>query len=44
MERKNGVWSYDFVEDRTHGGGKLRMLIGAQTVSTYGDVSEAGLG
>jgi transposase InsO family protein len=25
-ERPNHVWSYDFVEDRTHDGGKLRML------------------
>ena len=24
--RKNHVWSYDFVEDRTHDGRKLRML------------------
>jgi putative transposase len=25
-EQPNDVWSYDFVEGRTHGGGKLRML------------------
>jgi len=25
-ERANHVWSYDFVEDRTHGGRKYRML------------------
>ena len=25
-ERANHVWSYDFVEDRTHDGGKYRML------------------
>jgi transposase InsO family protein len=25
-ERRNHVWSYDFVEDRTHDGRKLRML------------------
>ena len=25
-ERANHVWSYDFVEDRTHDGGKFRML------------------
>jgi putative transposase len=25
-ERPNHVWSYDFVEDRTHNGRKLRML------------------
>jgi putative transposase len=25
-ERPNHVWSYDFVEDRTHGGKKYRML------------------
>ena len=25
-ERPNHVWSYDFVEDRTHDGRKLRML------------------
>ena len=25
-EHPNHVWSYDFVEDRTHDGGKYRML------------------
>jgi putative transposase len=25
-EHSNHVWSYDFVEDRTHDGGKYRML------------------
>ena len=25
-ERPNHVWSYDFVEDRTHNGRKFRML------------------
>jgi putative transposase len=25
-EHRNHVWSYDFVEDRTHEGGKIRML------------------
>jgi transposase InsO family protein len=25
-ERPNPVWSYDFVEDRTHDGRKIRML------------------
>jgi transposase InsO family protein len=25
-ERPNHVWAYDFVEDRTHDGGKFRML------------------
>src|SRR5262249_44210863 len=25
-ERPNHVWSYDFLEERTHGGGKLRLL------------------
>ncbi len=25
-ERRNHVWSYDFVEDRTYDGGKYRML------------------
>src|SRR5437667_12828190 len=25
-ERRNHVWSYDFVEDRTHDGRKIRML------------------
>jgi len=25
-ERKNHVWSYDFIEDRTHDGRKIRML------------------
>jgi transposase InsO family protein len=25
-ERRNHVWSYDFVEDRTHDGRKYRML------------------
>ena len=25
-ERPNHVWAYDFVEDRTHAGRKLRML------------------
>ena len=25
-DRPNHVWSYDFVADKTHGGGKLRML------------------
>ena len=25
-ERPNHVWSYDFVEDRTHDGRKIRML------------------
>jgi hypothetical protein len=25
-EHRNHVWSYDFVEDRTHDGGKYRML------------------
>jgi hypothetical protein len=25
-ERRNHVWSYDFVEDRTHGGRKYRVL------------------
>ena len=26
-ERPNHVWAYDFVEDRTHDGRKIRMLI-----------------
>ena len=25
-ERQNHVWAYDFVEDRTHDGRKIRML------------------
>jgi putative transposase len=25
-ERSNHVWAYDFVEDRTHDGRRLRML------------------
>jgi putative transposase len=32
-ERPNHVWSYDFVEDRTHDGRKLRMRQPSSTSS-----------
>ena len=37
-ERPNHVWSYDFVEDRTHNGRKYRMLIHDRCKAVYGQL------